>query len=326
MVRRRADLVGAVRRRVEQGVDQVVTRTRHRLGAPGAVAPFDGDPRLALVTVNFSTTRYLKLMLCTLGEQSALWFLQHVVIVDNGSRDGGLPFLRRLADRVPRVLLVERHHFPSHAAGMRAGIAAIDAADRTNPPDERAGILVFCDPDVVFRNADALLDLAAVVVEHDAAFAGEARAAPGSAHPDIQASFFAVRRDVLARRDVEPLVNHGSPAAPMQASIVAAGLTISDFPSNHGGYVLHRGRAGVAAAGQYHPTHSYAQATTTDPHFMGVPDGPAIWAAVEAQWADLLDPAGEPALLDHLAERFAVLGRRDAPPAPGPPPATGAAP
>ena len=43
---------------------------------------------------------------------------------------------------------------------------------------------------------------------------------------------------------------------------------------------------------------------------MGVPDGPAIWAAVEARWADLLEPAGEPALLDHLAERFAVLGRR----------------
>ena len=112
----------------------------------------------------------------------------------------------------------------------------------------------------------------------------------------------------------------------MQASIVAAGLTIADFPSNHGGYILHRGRAGVAAAGQYHPTHSYAQATTTNPHFMGVPDGAAIWAAVEAPWADLLDPAGEAALLDHLAERFAVLGRRDAPPAAGPSPATGAAP
>ncbi len=317
MMRRRGDLVGAVRRRVEQRVDQVVTRTRHRVGAPEVVAPFDGDPRLALVTVNFSTTRYLKLMLCTLGEQSALWFVQHLVVVDNGSRDGGLAFLRRLAERVPRLLLVERHRFPSHAAGMRAGAAALDAVDRGNPPDERAGILVFCDPDVVFRNPDTLLDLSAAMVEHDAAFAGEARAALGHAHPDIQASFFAVRRDVLARRDVEPLVNHGSPAAPMQASIVAAGLTIADFPSNHGGYVLHRGRAGVAAAGQYHPTHSYAQATTTDPHYMGVHDGPAIWAAVEAQWAHLLEPGGEPALLEHLAARFAVLGRRDAPPPTG---------
>lgn len=266
------------------------------------MVPFDGDPRLALVTVNFSTTRYLKLMLCTLGEQSALWLLERIVVVDNGSRDGGRPFLRALADRVPRIHLVERRLWLNHAAGMRAGVRAL------HPIAPSPNMLVFCDPDVVFRNPDTLLRLAAAMADHDAAFAGEARAPTWTSHPDVQASLFAVRTDVVARRDIRPLANHGSPAYALQASLLAAGLTIVDFPSNHGGYVLHRGRTGVAAAGTHHRWHSYAGVAMNQPHYMGVAAGPAIWAEVEQRWAPLLDPGDEPALLDHLAARFASLG------------------
>jgi hypothetical protein len=258
---------------------------------------------LAFITVNFSTTRLLKLMLCTLGEQSALSFVQHLVIVDNHSRDGGAPFLRALASRVPRIHLVERRHFLNHAAGMRAGMRALAGIERALPPSERAGLLVFCDTDVVFRNPAALLDLSATIIHHDAAFAGEARYSSTTVHPDVQASFFAVRRDLVARRDVHPLVNLGSPAYRMQASILEAGLTLADFPSNHGGYVLHRGRSGVAAATTY-GVGSYAGDTYSEPHFMGVPNGARIWADIEERWASLLDPTAEPALIEHLANQF----------------------
>jgi hypothetical protein len=293
-------------------VDQVGARAYHRLGPRQRVSPFDGDPRLALITVNFSTTRFLKLMLCTLAEQSELWFLQRVVIVDNHSKDGGLPFLRALAARVPRVHLVERHYFLNHAAGMRAGIRVLDRIDGAVRPDERAGILLFCDPDVVFRNPATLLDLSAVMIRRDAAFGGEPRLTRESGHPDVQASFFAVRRDLMARRDVQPLVNHGSPAYAMQASMLQAGLTIAAFPSNHGGYVLHRGRTAVAAATTYR-VGAYAGVPNRNPHFMGVANGLKIWADIERRWVPMLDPPAESVLLDHLTERFAVLGSASAP-------------
>jgi hypothetical protein len=302
-----------LRRHVEEQADQVGARAYHRFGPRRSPAPFDGDPRLALTTVNYSTTRFLKLMLCTLTEQSELWFLQHILIVDNHSRDGGVSFLRALAARVSRVHLVERRHFLSHAAGMRAGIRALGRVERGLPVDQRAGLLVFCDPDVIFRNPAALLDLSATMIRNDAAFAGEARQEPRrGGHPDVQASFFAVRRDALARRDVRPLVNHGSPAYGTQASLLRAGLRIVDFPSNYGGYVLHRGRTAVAAATTY-GVGSYAGVAARDPHFMGVADGARIWADVEQRWAPLLEPASEPALLDHLATSFAVLGSASAP-------------
>ncbi|MET0627835.1 MAG: glycosyltransferase [Acidimicrobiia bacterium] len=292
-----------------QRTDQTWAAARQRYGPRDEVALFDGDPRLALVTVNFSTTRYLKLMLCTLGEQRELWFLRRLVIVDNHSRDGGLPFLRALAARVPRVHLVERRHALHHAGGMRAGVRALTELERDEPADARANVVVFCDTDVVFRNPATLLDLSAALVTKDGAFVGEARQAPPRPHPDVQASFFAVRRDAMARRDVRPLEHHGSPAFAMQWSMLRAGLTVVDFPSNHGGYVLHRGRAGVEAAAAYSVgAHARVPAARSEPHYMGVPDGPTIWAGIEAQWAPLLAPEAEPALLEHLAERFAVIG------------------
>jgi hypothetical protein len=262
---------------------------------------------LALITVNYSTTRFLKLMLCTLGQQSHLTYLHRIIIVDNGSVDGGIPFLEALAARVPRVHLIERRHFLNHAAGMRCGMRLLTRLEGADPRDDRASILLFCDPDVVFRNPATLHDLSTTMTKHSAAFAGEARRAPPG-HPDVQASFFAVRRDVMARRQVEPLVNHGSPAYGMQASIRRAGLTIVDFPSNHGGYVLHRGRSAVAAGATYGVGGWSVALTNREPHFMGVPDGARIWAEVEEEWASLLEPSAEGALLEHLADRFAIIG------------------
>jgi hypothetical protein len=68
-------------------VDQAWTLARSKLERKDPVAPFDGDPRFALLTVNFSTTRYLKLMLLTLTDQNALSRVHPIVVVHNRSRD-----------------------------------------------------------------------------------------------------------------------------------------------------------------------------------------------------------------------------------------------
>jgi hypothetical protein len=285
-------------------VDQAWARARQRVDPPRSVPP-GASTGLALISVNFSTTRYLKLMLLTLCEQERLGIIQQVVIVDNRSRDGGASFLRRLDERVPRLHLVENRVFLNHARGMRAGVRHLDRIDHgdENPPS----VLLFCDPDVVFRRSTALLAIARAAHDERAALVGEWRPR-GEAVPSIQASFMAVARDVHARRDISPLEHHGSPAYRQQRSIWGAGLPVVDFPSNHGGHVLHRGRTGVAAARALLPLHPYARVTRYAPHYMGVPGGAAIWAEVEARHAALLGTDAEPMCLQVLAEGLSALG------------------
>ena len=113
-----------------------------------------------------------------------------------------------------------------------------------------------------------------------------------------------IRRDWMARRDLAPWVNHGSPSLWLQESIWRAGAVVVEFPSNHGGYILHRGRTAVAATREYTPWASYATATTNVPHFMGVADGPQIWADAEERWSGLLAAERETELVAYLAQRF----------------------
>jgi hypothetical protein len=290
----KGDRVNAARRRIEERADQAWALAWHRIGPRRRVPDYDGDPRLALVTVNRSTTRYLKLMLLTLADQDHLDLLRQIVIVDNGSRDGAPAFLTRLARAVPRVTVVEHRRFLNHARGMRAGLRALDPV---------VNVVLACDPDVVFRNPQTLTMLAALVTVHDAALVGELRDV-GRTYPDIQASFLTMRRDWLARRDVRPWVNHGSPARWLEESVWKAGGVVVDFPSNVGGNVLHRGRSAVAAAREHSPRSSYATVHSITPTFMGVVGGAAIWAEIEAAWDGLLDPDREPALVEHLAARL----------------------
>jgi len=298
--------VGRIRRYAEERTDQAVALTERRLRHPLAVEPYDGEPRLAIVTVNRDTTHYLQLMLATLAEQEHLELVERLVIVDNGSRDGGAPFLRDLAARAPRVELVENRRRRNHARGIRSGLARLDVLDRALPAVQRANLLLFVDSDVIFRNPQTLLALAATITEQDGAFAGELRHL--HEYPDAQASFFCVRRDVMTRRDVKPWVNHGSPAYWMQRSIWKAGLAVVDFPSNQGGWILHRGRSAVAAQRKWSPHGSYATATNRAAHYMGVPGGAEIWAEAETRHVSLLTPDGQEALLDLLTQRFSRFG------------------
>ena len=107
---------------------------------------------------------------------------------------------------------------------------------------------------------------------------------------------------------MSPFVHHGTPAYFMQRSLHRLGLSLHDFPSNRGGYILHRGRAGVLATKTYRPFDAHATTSNDQPHFMGLPGGEQIWKATEQRWKELLAPQAEERLLDLLAQRFAQLG------------------
>ena len=293
------DLPNAARRAMGQFLDQVLARSLKRVQKPSPAVPFQAPARFSLVTVNFSTTYYLKLMLLTLCEQDDLSNLSRIIIVDNNSRDGGVEFLEKLAASIPRIHLLRNRFNCTHANGLRKGIRQIEHIERDLPEESRSNVILVCDTDIVFRNPDTLKELASCFSDGETVFAGELRHGLFP-YPEAQASFFAVRRDCYARPDVEPIVHHGSPAYFMQRSLWQVNLKLFDFPSNHGGYILHRGRSGVAASKRYHAWGPYATTDNDDPHYMGVEGGEYIWNEIEDRFRDLLQPVREEALLDHL--------------------------
>lgn len=289
-----------LRRRLEQLGDQAAA-LGHRavFGAP-AVPAFDGEPRLAIVTVNYSTTRWLKLMLLTLSGQRALDRVTDLVVVDNDSRDGAQALRAALQGQLPGLRWVQNRRFLSHARGMRLGLRALDRSG------SRANVVLAVDTDVVFLRENALEALCERF-RQGAVLAGQMRDWVYDV-PEAQASFVAFRRDVYARRDIAPWVNHGAPSYWMQRSIRRAGLAVADFPSYRDGYALHRGRAGVKAASRYRPGSSYASVADHDPHFMGVPGGAETWQATEDAWQPLLEAGAEPAFVARLVERLRGSG------------------
>jgi hypothetical protein len=297
------DLYGALRRKVRMGLDQAVTLARWQLSKPARIEPYDGDPRLALITVNFNTTRWLKLMLMTLLEQQALDRLKRIIIVDNDSRDDSGRFLVSLSRRVENIELVENDFFTSHARGLRLGLARLESLEKEIPSSQKSNLILCCDSDVVFRKPTTLVDMSRRLTQSNASLVGELRQSLFP-YPEAQASFILMRRDCYQHPDVVPFVDHGSPAYWMQRSMWCAGLHLEDFPSNKGNYILHRGRSGVSATRTYLPRSPYATAPNHDPHFMGVTDGAKIWREIEQKYDKWLAPGNEHALVERIASKF----------------------
>jgi hypothetical protein len=302
------DFIGQHRRYLEERIDQIVTLAKWKLATPMSCDPFDGEPRFALLTVNRNTTRYLKLLLLTLVEQDELNLLHRIVICDNRSTDGAHRFLEQLTRSTSLVWTLRNYHLLSHARGMRFCISHLGRGERFLPSHRRSNILLFCDTDVVFRNSGTLRELARIFRTDDVALAGELRRHLYP-YPEAQASFIALRADWYHRKDVVPWCNHGAPAYWMQRSIWKASGKIVNFPSNQGGYTLHRGRSAVEAA-RRHGDGSYATMPNYQPHFMGVPNGQSIWEEIEGRYSHWLLNDREPMLVDYLAETLASAGPR----------------
>ncbi len=303
MFKQKSDIFNTFRRHIDQHIDQAWALSRKKLEGNRSIQPFDGEPRFALLTVNFSTTHYLKLMLLTLCEQEELHKIYQIIIVDNHSLDGGISFLQGLSKAVDCIHLVENHFICTHARGLRKGVAFLNKLEESKKPHLQSNVLLVCDTDIIFRNRKTLTDLATAIKSKNSAFAGELRYNLYP-YPEAQASFFALRRDCYARADVAPFVHHGAPAYWTQRSLWRAGLQLADFPSNGGNYILHRGRSGVAAAHHHHPLSAFATAPNRNPHYMGVNNGAEIWKNTEEHFSDWLRPEREDKLIKFLSHKF----------------------
>jgi len=294
------DLFNTIRRYYGQKVDQFFAIIWKKI-KPIKVDTFDGDTRFALITVNFSTTYYLKLMLLTLCEQKVKDKVSKIIIVDNNSRDGGVDFIKKLADLIERIHLVQNKIICTHARGVRIGIDFLERAEQKDKV--KSNVLMVCDTDIVFLNPETLSELSTVFDTKNTAFAGELRYS-SKVCPQAQASFVCIRRDCYARSDIRPFVNHGSPALWMQRSLWKAGLVLHDFRSNFGGFILHRGRSGVKAASQHNKMSTFATTPNNEPHYTGVENGKQIWQETEGRFAHLLKKDSEDLLLEHFNKQL----------------------
>jgi len=290
-------VVNGIRRLMGQRVDQLLAIIYKQFKTKPC-KKFDGNARFSLITVNFSTTYYLKLMLLTLCEQNNLDKISKVIIVHNKSKDGGVDFLHNLSHSIERIKLVKNNYICTHARGVRVGIDYLDKVEVDT--GKKSNVLMVCDTDIIFRNKNTLNELSTIFESSDAVFAGELRYSK-KACPQAQASFLCVRRDVYARKDIKPFVNHGSPAYWMQKSLWDTGLKLHDFHSNFGGYILHRGRTGVAAASKHYPLSSFAKTANNKAHYMGVENGEQIWFDTEKRFSKLLKKENETDLINLLS-------------------------
>ena len=292
--------LNTIRRFLEQKIDQFFAVLWKHMRPLNSVE-FDGEARFALITDNFSTTYYLKLMLLTLSEQNNLDKISKIIIVDNNSKDGGVEFFQQLADSLEKFEFVTNHFISTHARGLRVGIKYLHKLERSI--EKKSNVLMVCDTDIIFRNKETVSNLSNVFEKTDAAFAGELRYS-STVCPQAQASFLCIRRDVYVRSDIKPFVNHGSPAYWMQKSLWDAGLKLHDFRSNFDGYILHRGRTGVAAAKEHYPLSSFAKVANNQAHYMGVENGEQIWKAAESKYSELLKNEAETELIHLFSELF----------------------
>ena len=299
------ELINKLRRKLEQTLDQTWALSTKKLTPLAQPLAFEGEPRFALVTVNFSTTHYLKLMLLTLCGQTALNAVKKIIIVDNASKDGGKDFLRKLASACEKVHLVENRLLLNHARGLRKGIAHLDRLESDQEGEDRCNLLLICDTDIIFLRPETLQEVARALSEEKAALAGELRHGLYE-YPEAQASFLVLRRDIYIKRKTAPFVNHGAPAYWLQRSLWKQGEKLADFPSNKAGYILHRGRSGVEAAARHHKQSSYATTNNKHPHYMGIKNGKQTWQAAEMKYEGLLKLKNEPSLITHLSTSLTV--------------------
>lgn len=266
--------VNKFRRRIEQVADQFLIAASRLSATPPLINPYDNsNPRVSLITVNYNTLELAKLMLLTFSELiSGTTKVQHVVVVDNGSKDGSLNFFQKFTDS-SIVKCVRNKGLSNHASGLRFGINHIANIELKTDVNKRTNLYLIVDSDIIFLK-NPLPTMINQINEQEAGLIGEIQYDVGEpyAHP----SCFLLRRDCYEDPRIWPFVNHGAPALWLQQSMKKAGMDIIDFPVRSDDYILHRGRGAAAGIRTYSPRHSYAT-IDGEAHFHGNPDGKKYW-------------------------------------------------
>lgn len=294
------ELLNKFRRRLHQWGDQSQVVIDRVFSKKLSCEPYDGMPRVSLVTVSFNTLDHVKLMLLTLADTLGKQDLKRIVIVDNGSTDGSREFLARLG---APVAVVHNDGRSTHARGLRVGISYIERKEKEVAADQRTNVYLIVDPDIIFLREDWFEAMTNRILA-EVAIVGELQYDVGEpyAHP----SCLMLRRDCYQDSAIWPFVDHGAPALWLQQSLRKAGYAIFDFPVRSENYVLHVGRGSIAGIKRSVPTSPYAT-VCDDAHFHGNQRGDALLREARQRFQNLLAGGGEEGAVKYIN---AALGRQ----------------
>jgi glycosyltransferase involved in cell wall biosynthesis len=234
-----------------------------------------------VVSVSYNTRELTALL---------LWSLHRVLepadvsilIVDNASTDGSGELLRRAEDAgLCRVVVngTNLGHGPALDLALRTDLAA---------GAERVWIL---DSDCVVTRPDALRT--PLAMHPDAAIIGESQWDPWHQRTRHALYSLVIDPSALDRPDVARFTDGGDPAWELLASAERAGLPLASFPFTADGYVVHVGRASLAAVAAAddtsHPLYSWATGHN-EAHFGGIEGARDRHAQIVARFKDDVGP------------------------------------
>jgi len=277
---------------------------RRRIGWPDT-AP---DGTVTAVSVNYNTLEVTLQMIYSLhrvlAEPPA-----RIVVVDNGSSDGSVAFLRHL-HRAGLITLVRNRLSSQHGPGLNRGIAKA----RRITPD--ASLLWVLDSDVFMVRPDAMSAAIAFLGEHNLATCGPEQHGDRSGIPDGYAHVSCLLFDprLVWRRPTPVFFHHGAPGATMQRYLRRIGVRMDFFPFYDQSYVVHIGKATlhqvVADGRTSNPYYGWAR-DRPGRDYTGNADGPALHEALSvALHKDM--PVLDPQLFAaacQIPDRIDLVGR-----------------
>lgn len=206
-----------------------------------------------------------------------------IVMIDNASTDGTVDLLRQAED-------AGLCHLVLNPVNLGHGPALDLVLDQAIPAmSEWVWVL---DSDCLVARPDALS--APLALHPDAAVIGEEHWDPWRGRARLELYSLLVSRAALDHAEVAGFTDGGDPAWEMLASAERAGLHVESFPFSAGGYVVHLGRASLAAVvegdDRSNPLYEWAL-DHHEPHFGGVDGAPDRYAAIVEQFEREVGPA-----------------------------------
>ncbi len=280
-------------RRLWTDTRERLSRTQWPTTASTSASP---DARVAMVTVNYNTLELIAHLLFSVMRVLPKNAISEIVVVDNGSTDGSLEFLRSL-HAFGLIHLIENSRYPYHGPGLNRGISYL--AQRGRQPATRARLIWVLDSDAIVMAPNSLDRFIQSMAGPDVAMAGQLQPydqprprLSAYAHP----AALMIDPAVVWRHRVPAFLEDGAPGVIMQHSLRRRGAKITDVRAFDEGLILHLGSGTlrVLAAEERRDNRYFNWATMHQyHHFHGQENGLAFYENFLADFTRLvptLDP------------------------------------
>ena len=225
--------------------------------------PSASGDRVAVVTVSYNTKELTALLIWSL--RSILdWPALEIVVVDNGSADGSAELLAE-AEEAGLCVYIRNEINRMHGPGLNQGISLLASRGEQLP----TWVWVL-DSDVVVVHPGALAASLAFAEHEAAALLGESWWDQWHKVHRFETYSLLFRPSEVWRPGAEAFAEGGDPSFDLLQSAKEREIHLAEFPFVADSYIIHRGRASLAAvaeSGEVSNPHYEWAVTKHEPHF-----------------------------------------------------------